>query len=252
MPVSTNNQSTRLNLKTMYNVRDLGGYPTRNGKSTAFGRFLRADAPINLDNHDLLTLLDFPVQSVIDLRSPSEIRQTSDHRLKDQSSIAYANIPLLGQDMMQTIVGMNEKPNEQRFVQLHEIYINMLQHARHYIAEVFERLAESNQGAAFFHCTHGKDRTGLVAALLLLLADVDDVDIIANYQISATYLKPLFQSFISEIEPEALHFFETKPESMEQTLAFFHAEFNSAEDYLSLCGLSDQTIDLLKNRMVAS
>jgi protein-tyrosine phosphatase len=241
---------TRLLLQTMYNVRDLGGFASRDGQVTAFGRFLRADAPVRLNQQDLQLLLDFPVRTVVDLRSPNEINGQP-HGLRDQPGIDYVNIPLLGDDMDIGIAAVQKFDLASDVVGLADLYIHLLDQSRESLGQVFRLLARAKPGACLFHCSHGKDRTGLVAALLLLLAGVSDQDIISNYQISSTYLKPWFDTFIDKIPPEILHFFNTNPQNMELTLQYFHEHFLSAEEYMACCGIDQVEIAELRHRLLS-
>jgi protein-tyrosine phosphatase len=251
MPVAAERSQARLALQTLFNARDLGGFRTVDGRMTAFGRFVRADAPVRLNSADLCLLLDYPVRTVIDLRSQSEI-QALPHNLNGQPAVAYHNIPLLGNDLEAEIsaVRLYETSRERIGVGLPDLYIHMLKQSQAQLGLVFRQLAEARDGACLFNCTHGKDRTGLVAALLLSLAGVSGPDIISDYQVSSTYLKPWFDTFIGTIPVEILHFFRTDPENMEITLAYFHQHFGTAEEYLTGSGLSRLEIQVLKNRLL--
>lgn len=238
--------SRRLLLETMFNVRDLGGYPTRDGSITSFGKFIRADAPFRLNEHDLQTLLQLPVTTVIDLRSPSENNQEN-YRLNASPDVDYFNIPLLGFDMMASIMAMND--SDDPYIAVPDLYIRMLEKAQEPIGDVITRLARAKSGACLFHCTHGKDRTGIIAALLLMLASVRDQDIIADYQVSATYLKPWFDTFIQGLPAEIMHFFRTEPENMEKTLEYFHQNYRSVDQYLNNCGVDASDIARLRQKL---
>ena len=85
-------------LNTLYNVRDLGGYTTQDGKMTQPGRFLRADAPIRLDEHDRSVLAAYPVRTVIDLRTDSEIRSAPSVLAQD-ADVNYHHVSLMGDDI---------------------------------------------------------------------------------------------------------------------------------------------------------
>jgi protein-tyrosine phosphatase len=250
MPFSPLRYPIRLLIKTMFNVRDLGGFPTVNGEVTAFGRFLRSDAPICLDQDDLQQLLDYPVRTVIDLRSPTEIDEMP-HALRDLPDIDYFNIPLLGSDLMAGIAEAQSALTSQSVLSVADLYIHMLQNAREPLGRVFSCLAAARPGACLFHCSHGKDRTGVVTALLLLLAGVEDIDIVVNYQVSSTYLQPWFATFIENIPADILHFFSTQPQNMELTLRFFHEHYASAAEYLISCGVSCAEIADLRRRLLA-
>jgi protein-tyrosine phosphatase len=239
----------RVPLQTLYNVRDLGGYLTADGRRTAFGRFLRADAPVRLNQADLLQLLAYPVRTVIDLRSPGEHGRLS-HDLRDHPAIDYYNIPLAGDDLDAAIAAVQPFEAGRPTVDLGDFYVHMLENSRDQLQQVFKRLAQAQPGAVLFHCSHGKDRTGLVAALLLLLAGVSDADIIANYQISYTLLKPWFDTFIHDVPAAFLPFFNTNPENMARTLDYIHNRYPSVIAYLQTCGMTDAEIGRLREKLL--
>ena len=249
MPVSSECDRSRLLLQTMYNVRDLGGLTTKDGRITKCGRFLRADAPTQLNLNDLQLLLDFPVRTVIDLRSQNEIVELP-HGLRDLPEVDYINIPLLGDDLGAGIAAVQMYEAGRDMVGLADLYIHMLENSRESLGQVFVQMAAARSGACLFHCAHGKDRTGLISALLHLLAGVSDADIVANYQVSEMYLKPLYDTFMHTIPAEVRHYFNTHPQNMELTLRYFHQHFESAEAYLATCGVSSAEIAELKDRLL--
>jgi len=238
-----------LPLQTLYNVRDLGGYLALDGCRTVSGRFLRADAPVRLNQYDRQLLLHYPVRTVIDLRSQSELRQQP-HNLKDCSEISYFNIPLLGDELDGEIAMLKQQKTGNRAIDLSDLYIYILDNAHQAIGKVMNCLAHAPEGACFFNCSHGKDRTGLIAALLLLLAGVSEKDVIDDYKISHALLKPWFDTFIDQIPPENRIFFNTNPENMQRTLGHFYRLYQSAEAYMNHCGVHPATIAVLKKKLL--
>ncbi|HBP37599.1 MAG TPA: hypothetical protein DD640_02445 [Clostridiales bacterium] len=241
----------RLQLQTLYNVRDLGGFSASGGRVTAHGRFLRSDAPVRLNAHDLQLLLDYPIHTVIDLRSLSEIQDQAPG-LRDHPAVTYHNIPLLGSDLEAEIAALPGFEVGREQIGLPDLYVYLLDHARDSLGQVFRLLAEvRDNGACLFHCSHGKDRTGLVAALLLMLAGVSDPDIVEDYQISSAYLKPWFDTFISSVPEDTLHFFQTDPQNMILTLNYFRRHYDSAENFMLICGLNQKEITRLQEKMLS-
>ncbi|MDD2579004.1 MAG: tyrosine-protein phosphatase [Eubacteriales bacterium] len=238
----------RLPLKNLYNLRDIGGYMTRDGKITPFGRFLRSEAPLYLTDPELAELMTYPLQSVIDLRSPNEARHQP-HALSHVPGIRYERVALLGSDINATVAQADAlitgRPST-----LGDLYLFMLEHSKKEFARIFKIFEETQDGAVLFHCTHGKDRTGLVAMLLLLLAGVSDHDIIANYQVSRTYLQPLFDQTADQIPDSLRPYLNSDASNMEQALEWMHGHFPTAADYLSSCGVSRSTMDVVRARLI--
>jgi protein-tyrosine phosphatase len=235
---------TRLPVKSLHNIRDLGGYPTQNGAHIVPGRFIRSDAPVRLDAQGIDVLLSYSIRHVIDLRSHSEIHENP-NLLQDHPLIHYVNIPLLGPDLQRDLANLQHHYNGSGQAGLVELYRRILDCSGPAIASVMQTLADARDGARLFHCSHGKDRTGLIAALLLLLADVPPQCIIQDYQLSASFLKPWFKTFMHKIPPEDRHFFKTLPEYMKQTLLYLQTHYGSAKAYLGQCGVSHASITRL-------
>ena len=100
-------------------------------------------------------------------------------------------------------------------------------------------------GGVYFHCRAGKDRTAVVAALLLLLAGVPDADLLADYMLSASYLEARWRTqkfFMSEFLPQTSH--------MRGFLELFRKEYGDVERYLLGIGLTEEEVWGLKDRLV--
>ena len=166
-------QYIRLPLKGSYNTRDLGGYPTYDGNATRFNQFLRSDEVGYLDKDDIEFLKEYGVKTVIDLRTENELDQIP-NPFEDEPSIQFHHISLLSQSMIQE---MTENFNT---VLMDVNYINTLEKEKQSIAKVLKVIHDSEDGCVLFHCSAGKDRTGLIVMLLLGIAGVDYQDIITD------------------------------------------------------------------------
>ncbi|MDD3930602.1 MAG: tyrosine-protein phosphatase [Eubacteriales bacterium] len=247
----TDESGKNLVFQTLYNIRDLGGHPTRDGRATRYGRFLRSDAPVRLNRHELDQLLAIPVSQVIDLRSPAEISQLP-HLLSGHPLIEYVNISLLGTDLDEKFdqLERNHAKNNNKRPELVDLYHHMLDDAKQAIGRVMHHLSSDQSGARLFHCSHGKDRTGLISALLLLLADVPDSVIVADYQISETNLQPWFQTILHQIPSDHQRYLTTPAVYMEKTLDYLYKNYGSVSDYLLRCGVTEQTQNRLKQLLL--
>ena len=152
-----------LPMEGAYNIRDLGGYPAENGGVTRKGLFFRADNTANLTPKDVDLLREKGVSLSIDLRSPKET-QDWPSKLKGCAGMRYENIVMLDEISSNGFRGNFP-------ASMAEMYIRNLDGARDSFVQVFRLLIE-NSGAALFHCTAGKDRTGMVSMLLILLVAV--------------------------------------------------------------------------------
>ena len=172
-------------LGRMYNLRDLGGYPVPGGE-TAWERLLRGDNPEGLTEEDLRWLLDRGITTVVDLRSEAETGRKPD-QLASQPGFYYFHCPLLsegdGMPNLETDVGQG--------------YFRMLD-GSDLVAKAMRTVAAAPAGV-LFHCTAGKDRTGLLAALLLGLAGAERTELLADYQVSETYLADVIRQIKARV-----------------------------------------------------
>ena len=108
----------------------------------------------------------------------------------------------------------------------------------------------NSQGMVLFNCTAGKDRTGVIAMLLLKLAGVYDDDILADYEVSYTYLRDEIR-LMHVNNPDLPAFFGgSKMENMEKFLNLFNSRFNSIDDYFDYLGINRDDISVLRERIV--
>ncbi len=238
--------STRkIPLKTAYNVRSLGGYPIGQGDTTT-AVFLRGDCLCTMDACDVKTLLDMGVRTVVDLRGDLELEQIPDAFAKREDG-QYVHIPLMSDPG-----GQPALPDMQGF-SMDRLYINLLDHAGERLLLVFRALAEgARRGKVLFHCAAGKDRTGLVAALLLDLAGVEMPWIVHDYALTGKYLEPVKDLLIRaggmDAYPPDLRdaLLSADAENMEATLFYLHKKYTDARTYLLHIGLNEAEADLLE------
>lgn len=222
----------RIPLSDTPNFRDLGGYATANGGVTRFNVFYRSACPRSLCDDDRMRLAELGVTTAIDLRGGTNVDETQRAFVSD--AITIHNIP----------VGTNEIPRTAPEVP--GSYMKIVEHPN--FADVFKTLADCT-GAAVFHCFAGKDRTGVVAAMLLMLAGVSDEDIIADYTLTYAYfLRRLRQDFLrTDAEPNV---FRPLPEHMEGFLQLFRDKYVSARDFLIDGGVTQKQIERILNKFV--
>lgn len=230
----------RLPFGAMMNLRDIGGYPAANGAATVFGRFLRGDAPSRVSDAEADALRGMGVTTVIDLRSDDETQRTPS-ALQGREGFDTRHIGLIRQE------GFDILPSREEDVP--GMYIGMADnHAA--MRGVMRAMAGAPSGV-LFHCTAGKDRTGVTAALLLLLAGVSETDIVADYQVSYTYIRPMILAMKAKHADMPAFLGHSKPEYMEGFLAGFAAQYGTAERYLSAIGLGGAEIAAIRGKLVS-
>ena len=170
----------RLAWEGCVNARDLGGYPTADGRETRWGAVVRSDSPAALTEAGRAALADYGVRAIVDLRLPTELADAPNPFAEPgDHGIAYTNVsfidPAFAPDAVTTLA---------------DDYLQMLDRYRRPVAEAITAVAQASPGAVLVHCAAGKDRTGLVAALLLGLVGVPAETIAADYAMTGEALRP--------------------------------------------------------------
>jgi protein-tyrosine phosphatase len=245
--VSQMNTNERvLKLEGAYNVRDLGGYQTADGRITQWGRVFRADGLHKLSEQDQQVLVSLGIRTVVDLRHTNEIQKMK-NVFADSAYMAYHNISLI--NPATTI-----KPSIQS---LGDMYVNILDECQPLIRRVFELLlTDHEKDAALFHCTAGKDRTGIISALLLDLVGVPYEVIMDDYAMTAYCIAPLMDELRDNsrqdlVPVEALEkFLGCDRENMLMMLAHLKEAYGGGERYLLAIGLSEPILATLKRKLL--
>lgn len=164
----------RLELNGVFNLRDVGGYPATGGRTTRWRALLRSDALHRLDPAGSAVLAGLGLRTVLDLRTEAEaeIAPSALDGLADRRT----HISLLAGDLAALPL------------ELDAIYRYMIDQCGDRIGEAVKVLADGGALPALVHCSAGKDRTGIVVALILAVLGVPDEVIAADYELSAAYL----------------------------------------------------------------
>jgi protein tyrosine/serine phosphatase len=234
------------------NVRDLGGLPRAGGGTTAFGSVVRSDNIRHLTARGWSSLCAYGVQRIVDLRFVRErsgepsvpdgvevvaVSLFGDHDPSDEARVDAA------------IAAAEDEPSA-----IAAFYLDTLETRSGQVAAAVEAIAAAPDGAVVVHCFVGKDRTGIVSALLLQLAGVDDEVITADYAMSAPAVGPLVDDWIaaagSEHEREFRRRVSSAPaEGLRRVLRQLRSDFGGAERYLADAGLEPTAIDGARRRL---
>lgn len=238
----------RLPLEGAYNVRELGGYPTANGGQTKYHRFLRADGLSYLSERDVRFLHDYGVRAVLDLRDENEVEDAPDISLG--RDVVYANIPLLAYNAAD-LERLEDEFGQGSFT-LANLYHEMMENYEG-IRACLRFIAAAPTGCVLFHCAVGKDRTGVLASLLLGLAGVDKWDIVANYEQSwANLMRD--EVFSSDWRDSARSSFRegmlADPTVMAGLWDVLEAEHGGVGGLLLECGVSDEEVSVVRRRLI--
>ena len=237
-----------------YNVRDLGGYLTTDGKTTRWRAFLRADSLHNLSESTKNGLIEYGVRTVIDLRRTRETLETP-NALADMESTEFFHLNMIGDT---DPPGYIAPPQDEWSTpeSTADIYRVLLDQRQGVINQTLVTLADSKGHTAIYHCAAGTDRTGIISALLLGLAGVPDETIVDDYALSAHGLK---RWILAEGIPDSLvgkdfnldepPQFLAPPEAMKRTLQHLSDQYGGIESYVRHIGLTDAQINDIRNML---
>jgi protein-tyrosine phosphatase len=166
------------------NFRDLGGYRGAGGATVRWGQVFRSDT-LALQDADLEVFATLGVRAVYDLRSDRE-RETMPNRLPDGSDLVEL-VALISEDSAPPSLEALQADGESF---LAVFYKHMLERSAAGFGRILSGLADRSRLPAVFHCAAGKDRTGMVAALLLSTLGVDEDDILDDYELTSLYRNP--------------------------------------------------------------
>jgi protein-tyrosine phosphatase len=237
-------------LEAVHNLRDLGGYPTSDGGMTRWGVTYRADGVYRATENDRAVMAELGIRAIIDLRTDIE--------LAERGTLSLPGAKFLHAPMVVATWAHHEGLHDVDTVEfLVERTGEMLVEGAPQLARIFDVL--SGDAPALFHCAAGKDRTGIVATLVLSALGVDDEVIAEDYALTAPAMVRM-RAWFNETRPEGFTsvmenpppaFIASPPEVMLRVLAQIRAQFGSVHGYLASTGVTSDLVDRLRATMVA-
>ncbi|HAP75776.1 MAG TPA: protein-tyrosine-phosphatase [Acidimicrobiaceae bacterium] len=241
-------------LDAVHNFRDLGGYPTVDGRVTRWGRLYRADGLYRLTADDLEVVRGLGLQLVVDLRTDQEID------LHDRFPVAYHPVryrQLSVLDQMWTDLPEIDITGRSPEEFLEWAYLDMLRTAGERFAMALDHLAQPGHLPAVFHCAAGKDRTGVLALLVLGALGVRHEYIVADYALSADGMERM-REWARRESPERLDrmaenplvFSEALPASMHGVIDAIVQRHGSLRDYVLHLGVPAESLARLEAELL--
>jgi len=237
----------------IFNFRDLGGYGTRDGRTVVWRQLFRSGELQHMTGGDVTRLRgEIRLISVIDLRSINEVEDHGIGRVTE-TGLTHHIISFTGNpDSKKALEGFNSSSN------MGEVYLRLFRRTEIglRVAEALQIIADPGNRPLVFHCSGGKDRTGILSAVILSLLGVSDNDIIKDYALTAKYMSGLI-SRISK-DPRRAPLFERLPgfaaeapaESMALFLSGVRQEYGSIKSLMKTQGIQDDLIRRLKDTLL--
>jgi protein-tyrosine phosphatase len=239
--MSTDERERLLALEGALNWRDLGGYATTDGRLTRWERVYRSDGLDQLTDADLDLIADLGIRLVVDFRIDREV-DLAPSRLPDHPELRRQRLPI-GDDVAGTTVIERIQSGEITSYSAEEVaatYEKILEESAREFGIALTHAADPANHPMVFHCTAGKDRTGLMAMLLLGALGVDVDDITRDYELTTHYrsskrlviLRPQLEAAGVDVDA-VLPFLTAQAPVMAATIEALVDRHGSIHDYLT-------------------
>jgi protein-tyrosine phosphatase len=232
------------------NVRDLGGHPTEDGRETRFGAVVRADSVRKLSPAGWESLVAHGIRTIVDLRFHSELEADPPLELP----VDVVHVPVFPEPSPEWLeidaIGDAAGPGAPG---IRAVYAELLKRRADRFVEAVTAVARAPEGGVVVHCTAGKDRTGLVTALLLRLARVPIDDVAADYAATTANLRDDTEAWIAAAANEGEREWRRRvsgspPEAMAGVLA----DLGDVAAYLRAAGAADADLERARGRLLGT
>jgi protein-tyrosine phosphatase len=226
------------------NLRDVGGYPAAGGGTVRWRTLYRSDALNNLGGSGRAALSGLGLRTVIDLRTYGEVAAAP--TALDGHAVRTCHVPLFSEAAIGRLPPV-----------LAAVYAHMIDRCGRAIARAIGQLCGDEALPGLIHCTAGKDRTGLVVALILEVLGVPDELIAADYGLSSAHIDPEMAGAIERIRAVSgtgrwidLGALGSPPQVIQTALARVRDRSGSVPGYLLDNGLSRRDLETLRTTLV--
>ena len=252
------------------NFRDLGGYETAAGLHTRWRRLFRSDSLHHLTEEDIgrLESEGLRIALGIDLRTAKEL-ETTGHGEVFGRGPRHLHLPF--------VAAVQPSDPEQRIEDIDRLYMHMLEGAHDCVKAVFEALADEANYPLVYYCAAGKDRTGMISALVLAALGVREVDIVADYSLTDEHMSGVLSARFEQARKvreareatqrasaDAPHeqsaqpahglspaMLRAKPETMRTFLGALKHQYGSAYAYLLTSGVTPSLLEAVRAQLLA-
>lgn len=259
-PEGSDDWRTRfLALPSSVNLRDIGGYRTGDGRRVRSGLVYRAGSLAELSAADQLALEALGLCSVIDLRTPKELEIRPD-LLPESLKRGWVHVPVYVENNSSEFIKRLVLYRGRIDRALADGYRELIDRRAHVFGDLLNRLAKPGALPALIHCTAGKDRTGIIIALLLMALGVPDADVVADYSLTNHHageirrtsdhdMRRIKRFGFSEaaIQPLVI----ADPENMRLMLAHIRQNYGNIDSYLlNKAGVSPENLRGLREALL--
>ncbi len=264
-----------VDVKSVKNIRDLGGYTTKSGAKVRTGKLIRSGMLCRLTQEDADKLYDMGINYVIDLRSEADQAAAPDKNIGKFHKVTCELSSIEKTDYQNEIIGLSKGLGMNRYhaeggawmngeflrdLDMEQMYKDILssESSIEALRQMLGVLLRDDCTGAIIHCRDGKDRTGVVAIILLYILDVDVEDIAMDYMASAIpnfAITEIFDAYFSTGSfDDKIITNSTREKSVDRDLTiqirdWFREKYGDMTAYLhDVLGLDDTFIDRMREK----
>jgi len=256
--VEITEKTTPVFLKSVLNFRDIGGVPTVDGKHVREKVIFRSASPDKISKEDIRKLHELNIRTIIDLRAPDE----TGRKPKKIDGIVSISLPLdYERTTRERLIPLIKQKNSQNQIDdlINSLYIEILDGSVSVFREITDLLLEPSRSPMLIHCQAGKDRTGIIVALIMMALNTDHKSIVNDYLASNEALLPSFKKRLRIRKALSLGFFPAdkilyaitvRSNDILAVIERVTNHYGSIEGYLNASGTNTPDLSDLKNRFV--
>jgi protein-tyrosine phosphatase len=249
----------RVPLEGSVNFRDLGGYETADGRRVQWGRVFRSDNLGRLTERDVSFVQRMRIRMVCDFRTPAEAKKLPD-RFPQPDQCRYLHLPIQHGEFDPANTFERIKKGDIEWMTeefMIKGYIKNIDNFASVWATFFNSLADDSNRPLVFHCTGGKDRAGVCAALILLSLGVPEETVIYDHGLSNLYIAAVLEKIYDQIRSDGIDpvqvapYFTAPEKAMVAVIQHIRQNYGTATGYLvNKAGVDKTVINHLKTELL--
>ena len=252
LPDVGNDPRRLIQLDAVHNFRDMGGYPTVDGHTTKWRRLFRADGLYRLTEADLDVVRGLDLHTVIDLRTRAELDERGTFPV-DRHPVQFHHVSVISETWTAEDAEGEDDPADF----LERAYLSILEEGEQRLAEAFVMLCEPGALPGVFHCAAGKDRTGMLAMMVLGCLGVLDEYIVADYALTADGMERMrvwaqreYPELFERISSGPTIFSAAVPEAMLRMIGHVRQQHGSILEFVLKLGVPAEAIERLRAELL--
>ena len=239
----------RLDVEGCWNMRDAGGWPTLDGGWMRTGRLYRSDDPIRLTEAGRAAIAALGLEAVVDLRQDAQVKRSPGF----VDPAATYLLPVVDQ-----VIDINNPPQFDHPADMEALYHDMIERGGPQLVRAVEAVAAHvEDGPVLVHCALGKDRTGLVVAMVQAAIGVAPASVVEEYALSDEPARQRYRHMLDNPLPDDPPIHRAPPglwsapaETMAGLTEAVIAHHGSLEAWVRAMGLTDAAIERLRTALV--